>query len=129
GGGSCRVPVFSSPPPAARGPVRTGDAMTVTTRRPIARFAGALALGIGAMAIAVTLDAPVVSTLFAQGCGLRYVATGDDIAAGHHVTSDERYGGRRLADHLRKWGAWCEYDLDQDKTTAARENTTQLART
>jgi hypothetical protein len=103
--------------------------MTFTTRRTILRFAGALALGIGALAVAVTLDAPVVSTLFAQGCGLRYVATGDDIPAGHDVNSDERYPDRLLADHLRKWGAWCEYDIAQNKTTSTSENTTQLAQT
>src|SRR4051794_13202913 len=37
------------------------------------------------------------------GCGLRFVATGDDIPAGHDVSNAERYADHLYTDHLKKW--------------------------
>jgi len=59
------------------------------------------------------------SRVSAQGCGLRYVAAADDIPAGHDVQESERYPNHLMDDHLKKWGAWCEYDIAQNSTTSA----------
>jgi len=71
--------------------------------------------------------APVVR---AQGCGLRYVATGDDVPFGHDVSEAQRYPNHLMDDHLKKWGAWCEYDIAQNGTTSPTEiSGGQLAQT
>ncbi len=54
----------------------------------------------------------------AQGCGLRYVAVGDDIAFGHDVTESERYSRQLMEDHLKTWGAWCEFNFAKNDTTS-----------
>jgi hypothetical protein len=72
----------------------------------------------------------LTAVLKAQGCGLRYVATGDDIPAGHDVGQMERYPDHLFNDHLKKWGAWCEYDVAQNGTTSPTEiSGGQLAQT
>src|SRR5262245_6661754 len=82
--------------------------------RPIVRKLGTAAAAVGLL---MTLGA---SRLDAQtGCGLRYVAAGDDIPAGHDVSETERYPNHLMDDHLKKWGAWCEYDIAQNSTTSA----------
>ena len=55
----------------------------------------------------------------AQGCGLRYVAAGDAIPAGKEVEEAERYPDQLREKYLKKWGAWCEYDIAKDGTTSA----------
>ena len=65
----------------------------------------------------------------AQGCGLRYVAAGDAIPAGKEVEEAERYPDQLREKYLKKWGAWCEYDIAKDGTTSATYiNGGQLAR-
>ena len=72
----------------------------------------------------------LTTVLRAQGCGLRYVATGDDIPAGHDVSNSQRYADHLFNDHLKKWGAWCEYDIAQNGTTSPTEiSGGQLAQT
>jgi len=70
-------------------------------------------------------------TAYAQtGCGLHYVAAGDDIPAGHDVSEDERYPNKLMTTHLNTWGAWCEYDIAKNGTTSATYITGgQLAQT
>ncbi len=63
-------------------------------------------------------------------CGLRYVAAGDDIPAGHDVSETERYSRHLWEDHLKKWGQWCEFNIAKNGTTSATEITGgQLAQT
>ena len=63
-------------------------------------------------------------------CGLRYVATGDDIPAGHDVSEDERYSHHLWEDHLKTWGQWCEFNIAKDGTTSPTEiSGGQLAQT
>jgi hypothetical protein len=70
------------------------------------------------------------SVVSAQGCGLHYVAAADDIPAGHDVSSSQRYPDHLYNDHLKKWGAWCEYDIAQNGTTSSTYITGgQLAQT
>ena len=71
-----------------------------------------------AMAAAAVFLRPA-AVLHAQGCGLHYVAAADDIAAGHDVSEAQRYPNHLMDDHLKKWGAWCEYDIAQNGTTSA----------
>src|SRR5262249_49642868 len=72
----------------------------------------------------------LAAVLNGRGCGLRYVATGDDIPAGHDVGQMERYPDHLFNDHLKKWGAWCEYDIAQNGTTSPTEiSGGQLAQT
>jgi hypothetical protein len=72
----------------------------------------------------------LTTVLHAQACGLRYVAAGDDIPAGHDVSSSQRYADHLLNDHLKTWGAWCEYDVAQNGTTSSTEiSGGQLAQT
>jgi len=69
----------------------------------------------GLLAVGVAL-AP--APLEAQGCGLRYVAAGDDIPAGHEVEESERYPNQLMENHLKKWGAWCLYDIAKNDTSS-----------
>jgi hypothetical protein len=63
-------------------------------------------------------------------CGLRYVAAGDDVPAGHDVTENERYTHHLWEDHLKKWGQWCEFNVAKNGTTSQTEITGgQLAQT
>ncbi|HMF99366.1 MAG TPA: hypothetical protein VKE96_33935 [Vicinamibacterales bacterium] len=78
--------------------------------------AGVLTAGAAAVA-AVALVGPQ-PVLHAQGCGLHYVAAADDIPAGHDVSESQRYPNHLIDDHLKKWGAWCEYDIAQNGTTS-----------
>lgn len=67
---------------------------------------------------------------YAQGCGRHYVAAGDAIAAGKEVTESERYSRQLWEDHLKTWGAWCEWNIAKDKTTSTTYITGgQLAQT
>src|SRR5262245_60783681 len=83
----------------------------------------------GVLATSTVLDRP--STIaHAQGCGLRYVAAADDIPAGHDVEESERYPNHLMDDHLKKWGAWCEFDIAKNATTSSTYITGgQLAQT
>src|SRR5689334_20923174 len=73
-------------------------------------------LGVFALPTMIGRPSPVV---YAQGCGLRYVAVADDIPAGHDVSESERYPNHLMEDHLKKWGAWCEFDQAQNGTTSS----------
>jgi hypothetical protein len=104
------------------------------TRRKVRHAVTRLAMGVPVAIGLVVLLSPAVdhpqSVVQAQGCGLRFVATGDDIPAGHDVSQSERYPDHLLNDHLKKWGAWCEYDIAQNGTTSPTEITGgQLAQT
>jgi len=64
------------------------------------------------------------------GCGLRYVAAADDIPFGRDVNEDQRYPNQLMTNHLKKWGAWCEYDIAQKGTSSTKYiNNGQLAQT
>ena len=80
-------------------------------------FAAALAAGLGA--VAISGDGLVVTAAAQTFCGLRYVASGDDIPAGHDVTESERYPHHLWEDHLKKWGQWCEFVIAKEKATSA----------
>jgi hypothetical protein len=54
------------------------------------------------------------------GCGLHYVAAGDDIPNGHDASTSERYPDKLVASHLKTWGAWCEYDIAKNGTTSSQ---------
>src|SRR5262249_9935747 len=70
------------------------------------------------------------AVVYAQGCGLHYVAVADDIPFGHDDDANQRYPDHLWNDHLKKWGAWCEYDLAQSGTTSSTYITGgQLAQT
>jgi len=102
-----------------------------TTPRSMAHGLAVAALATaGVLFVTPNLGAPG-STLAAQvGCGLRYVAAADDIPAGHDVQESERYPNHLIDDHLKKWGAWCEYDIAKNGTTSATYITGgQLAQT
>ena len=80
------------------------------------------------LAVGATLG--LQPSAFAQGCGRHYVAAGDAIAAGKEVTESERYSRQLWEDHLKTWGAWCEYNIAKDKTTSTTYITGgQLAQT
>lgn len=68
-------------------------------------------------AIAVALDSR--TAVHAQDCARHYVAGGDHYPAGHDIQNSERYPDHLVADHLKTWGPWCEYDLAQNETTSA----------
>lgn len=77
-----------------------------------------VALGLSAAAM-YTDD--LVPTVAAQTfCGLRYVASGDDVPAGHDVSESERYPHHLWEDHLKMWGQWCEFDIAKNQTTSAQ---------
>src|SRR5882724_776167 len=98
-------------------------------RRPAILRVAAAALVAGVLMTGVP-GSRFMPTLRAQGCGLRYVATGDDIPAGHDVSNSQRYADHLFNDHLKKWGAWCEYDIAQNGTTSPTEiSGGQLAQT
>ena len=98
-------------------------------RRPLTRIVIGAAVSVALMVAAASSDRLTVA-LVAQGCGLRFVATGDDIPAGHDVSNSERYADHLFNDHLKKWGAWCEYDIAQNGTTSPTEiSGGQLAQT
>src|SRR5215510_6451392 len=99
--------------------------MTMKMHRVVAGFltAGAAAVA----AVALVAPPPILQ---AQGCGLHYVAAADDIPAGHDVSESQRYPNHLMDDHLKKWGAWCEYDIAQNGTTSSTYITGgQLAQT
>jgi hypothetical protein len=80
-------------------------------------IAGVLtALGVFAMPTVLGRPAGLV---YAQGCGLRYVAVADDIPSGHDVDESERYPNHLIEDHMKKWGAWCEFDIAKEGTTSS----------
>jgi hypothetical protein len=93
------------------------------------RIARAALAAVGLVVIAVP-GHRFLSVAEAQGCGLRYVAAADDIPAGRDVSESERYPNHLMDDHLKKWGAWCEYDIAQKSTTSSTYITqVQLAQT
>jgi len=105
------------------------SAFLLVAIRATARLALGAAAALGLAAFAVGRP-PFTAVLDAQGCGLRYVATGDDIPAGHDVSTAERYADHLYNDHLKTWGAWCEYDIAQNGTTSPTEiSGGQLAQT
>jgi hypothetical protein len=79
-------------------------------------WAAVTAAALGAVA---AVGDRLVSVAHAQGCGLHYVAAADDIPAGHDVSESQRYPNHLMDDHLKKWGAWCEYDIAQNGTTSS----------
>src|SRR5262245_6306487 len=92
------------------------------------RRAAIVALGLVAIAIAADAIWPTVSAQ--TFCGLRYVAAGDDIPAGHDVSETQRYPYKLWEDHLKKWGQWCVFNVAQNKTTSTTEiSGGQLAQT
>ena len=97
--------------------------------KPVRRLMlGALvAAGLCAVAISDRFVAKAAAQTF---CGLRYVASGDDIPAGHDVSESERYPHHLWEDHLKKWGQWCEFVIAKEKATSATVITGgQLAQT
>src|SRR6185503_17997212 len=99
----------------------------LTFRRAAIRLAAGGGLAVGLM---VAANSDRQTALFAQGCGLRYVATGDDIPAGHDVSEGQRYPDHLVNDHLKKWGSWCEFDIARNGTTSPTEiSGGQLAQT
>jgi hypothetical protein len=85
--------------------------------RKVARafLAGGLLLASGALAGRGEL----IPAAEAVDCSRRLVAGGDHLPAGHEVSTSERYPDHLLADHLSKWGPWCNYDIAQNGTTSA----------
>src|SRR3954471_8831663 len=83
----------------------------------------------GLLLFGAVLALPI--TAYAQvGCGLHYVAAGDDIPAGHDVSESERYPNKLVDAHLKTWGAWCEYDIAKNGATSSSYiSETQLATT
>ena len=79
------------------------------------------------LVLAIAGPTPAVAQ---TGCGLHYVAAGDDIPAGHDVEESERYPNQLYENHLKKWGAWCEWDIAKNGTTSPQSITGgQLAQT
>jgi len=72
-----------------------------------------------AFVAALTLISPIAVFAQAPGCGLHYVAAGDDIPFGRDVEESERYPNKLVDSHLKTWGAWCEYDIAKKGTTSA----------
>jgi len=98
-------------------------------RKYISPRASTIALTAG-LVLAVGAALGLQPSAFAQGCGRHYVAAGDAIAAGKEVTESERYSRQLWEDHLKTWGAWCEYNIAKDKTTSTTYITGgQLAQT
>jgi len=84
-------------------------------------------IGLILLLVAAGITPAVAQT---TGCGLHYVATGDDIPAGNQVSTTDRYPDQLMKNHLSKWGAWCEYDIAKNGTTSATEiSCGQLAQT
>ncbi len=90
-----------------------------------------LAIAIGLVFfIAPEVNRPGASMLAQAFCGLRYVAAGDDIPAGHDVSESERYSHHLWEDHLKTWGQWCEFNIAKNGTTSPTEiSGGQLAQT
>ena len=111
------------------GAIRSGNDRRGGRRSASVRMVAGAAVAIGLTAGMARVDR-LTAVLDAQGCGLRYVATGDDIPAGHDVSSSERYADHLFTDHLKKWGFWCEFDIAQNGTTSPTEiSGGQLAQT
>jgi len=93
------------------------------------RLVGGVLTALAVFAVPTVLGRPS-TVAYAQGCGLRYVAAADDIPAGHDVSESERYPNHLIEDHMKKWGAWCEYDIATNGTTSSTYITGgQLAQT
>jgi hypothetical protein len=70
------------------------------------------------------------TVVHAQDCARRYVATGDDVPAGHDVSESERFPERLVVDHLKTYGPWCVSDIAEKGTTSSNEiSGGQLAKT
>lgn len=80
-------------------------------------LAASIALGLGGAA--ATMDGWLPAAAAQTFCGLRYVASGDDVPAGHDVTETERYPYKLWEDHLKKWGQWCVFNIAKNGTTSA----------
>src|SRR5580765_3785048 len=78
--------------------------------RTLNRIAVLALLGLAAWQPALAQTSP--------GCGLHYVAAADDIPAGHDDSDNQKYPDHLYNDHLKKWGAWCEYDIAKNGTTS-----------
>jgi hypothetical protein len=88
------------------------------------------ALAAAGLCVLATSDHFVTKAAAQTFCGLRYVASGDDIPAGHDVSETERYPRHLWEDHLKKWGQWCEFVIAKEKATSATVITGgQLAQT
>ncbi|HEY2153532.1 MAG TPA: hypothetical protein VGH34_22175 [Vicinamibacterales bacterium] len=108
-----------------------GDEAGRSIRRPsLIRWFGGAAAAAGLLAGASASGRLTVPVSAQVGCGPHYVATGDDIPAGHDVSSSQRYPDHLLTDHLKKYGGWCEFDVAKNSTTSATEiSGGQLAQT
>src|SRR3954471_22057036 len=98
--------------------------------RPIFRWRDSSMKRMAYLIAAIVIVIP--AGVFAQspGCGLHYVAAGDDIPAGHDVSESERYPNKLVDAHLKTWGAWCEYDIAKNGATSSSYiSETQLATT
>src|SRR5262245_8813905 len=90
-------------------------------RQSFGQWIGGAAMAAGGVGMAMRGDR-LIGPLIAQvGCGPRYVATGDDIPAGHDVSESQRYPNHLLDDHLKKYGGWCEFDIAKNGTTSSTE--------
>jgi len=102
-------------------------------RSSLVRLGGGITAAVGLVVAGAALGGrasigPV--TLHAQDCARHYVAGGDHYPAGHDIQNSERYPEHLVADHLKTWGPWCEYDLAQNETTSSTFITGgQLAKT
>src|SRR5205823_2695964 len=93
-----------------------------TARRRVARLAGLAALVmllvLGAGFTLVSLRNGASSAEAYAGCRI-YVASGDDLPAGHDLNDDSsRYPEKLLADHIQSPG-WCLYNQGKNGTTSA----------
>ncbi len=70
--------------------------------------------------VAILVCTPPAALAQSTGCGLRYVAAADDIPAGHDVEEADRYPNQLYENHLKKWGAWCEWDIAKNGTTSSQ---------
>jgi len=103
---------------------------TQPSRSTLRRVCRAAILALGLVAAAIAADAISQEVGAQTFCGLRYVAAGDDIPAGHDVSETQRYPYKLWEDHLKKWGQWCVFNVAQNKTTSVTEiSGGQLAQT
>src|SRR6266516_7019055 len=75
-------------------------------------------IALGALLVAAGSFSALAQT--SPGCGLHYVAAADDIPAGHDDDDNQKYPDHLYNDHLKKWGAWCEYDIAKNGTTSGQ---------